>query len=243
MATPFEDLHDAVEAMMALVNTAAPDDGYVVPYLYLATVFDGVVGRRHGVGHDRHFGQGYMFLSFFKTVLWVMAITVPFMWWWPEAHGSKQSWAISTPALVGGLLFGMGAALNKGCAFSTLSRLGDGNLSMLVECGLRARRKLARLMATHANQLIQFTVQVFQYPLVSARHRDAKMKIDIAFALKISLAFGLVDVGLVLIEQGRQGGNFRIGHQACRESCRHAFERFARDIDVSHHLRIQRYHA
>ena len=77
-------------------------------------------------------GQGYMFLSFLKTVLWVMAITVPFMWWSPEAHGAQRSWGISTTVLLGGFLFGMGAALNKGCAFSTLSRLGDGQLSMLV---------------------------------------------------------------------------------------------------------------
>ena len=77
-------------------------------------------------------GQGYMFLSFFKTVLWVMAITIPFMWWLPEAHGAQRSWGISTTVLLGGFLFGMGATLNKGCAFSTLSRLGDGQLSMLV---------------------------------------------------------------------------------------------------------------
>jgi uncharacterized membrane protein YedE/YeeE len=77
-------------------------------------------------------GQGYMFLSFLKTVLWVMAITIPFMWWWPEAHGAQRSWGISATVLLGGFLFGMGAALNKGCAFSTLSRLGDGQLSMLV---------------------------------------------------------------------------------------------------------------
>ena len=77
-------------------------------------------------------GQAYMFLSFLKTVLWVMAITIPFMWWLPDAHGAQRSWGISTPVVLGGFLFGTGAALNKGCAFSTLSRLGDGQLSMLV---------------------------------------------------------------------------------------------------------------
>ena len=39
-------------------------------------------------------GQGYMFLSFLKTVLWVMAITIPFVWWLPEAHGGQRSWGI-----------------------------------------------------------------------------------------------------------------------------------------------------
>lgn len=77
-------------------------------------------------------GQAYMFLSFLKTVLWVMAITIPFTWWMPDAHGAEPSFEISTSILAGGFLFGMGAALNKGCAFSTLSRLGDGQLSMLV---------------------------------------------------------------------------------------------------------------
>ena len=77
-------------------------------------------------------GQGYMFLSFLKTVLWVIAITIPFVWWLPEAHGGQRSWGISATVLLGGFLFGMGAALNKGCAFSTLSRLGDGQLAMLV---------------------------------------------------------------------------------------------------------------
>jgi len=77
-------------------------------------------------------GQAYMFLSFLKTVLWVMAITIPLMWWLPDARGAEQSWGISPLVLLGGFLFGMGAALNKGCAFSTLSRLGDGQLSMLV---------------------------------------------------------------------------------------------------------------
>jgi uncharacterized membrane protein YedE/YeeE len=109
----------------------------VVSSLMLASVL-GFVAHRASVCTVRavaevvSVGQGYMFLSFFKTVLWVMAITMPLMWWWPDAHGANKTWAISTPALMGGLLFGMGAALNKGCAFSTLSRLGDGNLAMLV---------------------------------------------------------------------------------------------------------------
>jgi uncharacterized membrane protein YedE/YeeE len=109
----------------------------VVSSLMLASVLGFVAHRASvctvkAVAEAVTTGKGYMFLSFFKTVLWVMAITIPVMWWWPDAHGANKTWAISAPALVGGLLFGMGAALNKGCAFSTLSRLGDGNLSMLV---------------------------------------------------------------------------------------------------------------
>ena len=43
--------------------------------------------------------------------------------------------SIRTPflfALVGGFVFGVGAALNRGCSLSTLQRLADGEMSMLV---------------------------------------------------------------------------------------------------------------
>lgn len=108
----------------------------VVPSLMLAAILGFAAHRASvctvkAVAEVVSTGQAYMFLSFLKTVLWVMAITIPFMWWLPDAHGEQRSWGISTPTLLGGFLFGMGAVLNKGCAFSTLSRLGDGQLSML----------------------------------------------------------------------------------------------------------------
>src|SRR5260370_23642077 len=44
-------------------------------------------------------------------------------------------WQISTGALLGGFVFGLGAAINGACAFSTLARLADGQLAMLGALG------------------------------------------------------------------------------------------------------------
>ncbi len=77
--------------------------------------------------------RAYMLLSFAKIVLWVAAITAILVWLapFPETRAA-QVWALSPAALVGGFVFGVGAALNGGCAFYTLSRLGDGHLRMAV---------------------------------------------------------------------------------------------------------------
>ena len=76
--------------------------------------------------------RAFMLLSFAKTVLWVMAVTALLLWALPEAPGNLAGWQVSLTGLAGGLIFGMGAVFNKGCAFSTLTRLGGGQLSMLV---------------------------------------------------------------------------------------------------------------
>ena len=79
--------------------------------------------------------RAYMLLSFVKTILWVLAITLPLIWLLPGARASGPVWAISISILAGGFLFGVGAALNGGCAFSTLWKLGDGQLRMLLTLG------------------------------------------------------------------------------------------------------------
>ena len=79
--------------------------------------------------------RAYMLFSFVKTILWVLAITLPLIWLLPGARGSGPGWAISIFTLAGGFLFGVGAALNGGCAFSTLWKLGDGQLRMLLTLG------------------------------------------------------------------------------------------------------------
>lgn len=76
--------------------------------------------------------RAYMFLSFLKTILCVEIVSLFLMWWWPSAGGSDHAWALTWFSMAGGFLFGMGAVLNKGCAFSTLTRLSDGQLSMLL---------------------------------------------------------------------------------------------------------------
>ena len=76
--------------------------------------------------------RAYMLLSFAKTVLWVTGVTVWLVWWLGVAPPAPLGFGIVWPSVFGGVLFGIGAVLNGGCAFSTLTRLGNGNLGMIV---------------------------------------------------------------------------------------------------------------
>jgi len=80
-------------------------------------------------------GKAYLFASIGKSVLWVILITIPFLWFVPAARSSLVGWQFSSMALLGGLVFGMGAAINGACAISTLTRLADGQLRMLTTLG------------------------------------------------------------------------------------------------------------
>jgi len=66
-----------------------------------------------------------------KAVLWVMAVSVPILLFLPGTAAPNRSYAITVAAITGGFLFGVGAAVNGGCAFSTLGHLANGNLWML----------------------------------------------------------------------------------------------------------------
>lgn len=76
--------------------------------------------------------RAYLLASFAKTVLWVIGITTVLVWWLDAATPGRLSIAIVFPGLFGGFLFGIGAVMNGGCAISTLTRLGSGNLGMVV---------------------------------------------------------------------------------------------------------------
>ncbi len=76
--------------------------------------------------------RAYMLLSFVKTILWVIAVTMPLIWWLPVAPVPSPGWGVSMGAVVGGFLFGVGAAVNRGCAFSTLIRLANGQVKMVL---------------------------------------------------------------------------------------------------------------
>src|SRR5262249_32220395 len=75
---------------------------------------------------------GYMLASIGKSVLWVVAVTLPFFWLMPAAGISLSGWPLTSSALLGGFLFGVGAAVNGACAVSTMARLVDGEGGMLM---------------------------------------------------------------------------------------------------------------
>ena len=79
---------------------------------------------------------GYMLVSVGKSVLWVWAVTIPIFWLMPALGTGIGGWSLTGYAMLGGLLFGLGAAINGGCAFSTMARLVDGDGKMLATvCG------------------------------------------------------------------------------------------------------------
>ena len=73
----------------------------------------------------------YMFASVGRSWLWIWALMFPVIWLLPAA-ASGNGWALTAQALFGGLLFGFGAAVNGGCAYSTMTRFVDGEGGMLV---------------------------------------------------------------------------------------------------------------
>ena len=76
--------------------------------------------------------KAYMMATMLKAVLWVMAVSLPILLFLPESAAPNRSYAITVAAIAGGFLFGVGAAINGGCAFSTLGQLANGNLWMLI---------------------------------------------------------------------------------------------------------------
>ena len=77
----------------------------------------------------------FMLASIGKSALWVTALTLPFLWLMPAAASHIGGWRLTTTALGGGLLFGIGAAINGGCAYSTMTRLMDGEVRMALSIG------------------------------------------------------------------------------------------------------------
>jgi hypothetical protein len=76
--------------------------------------------------------RAHMLGSFLKTMLWVIAVTfvIDFIFH-PVSAKPLHFWSFSPLALIGGFVFGAGAAVNGGCALGTLGRLGSGELRML----------------------------------------------------------------------------------------------------------------
>ena len=75
--------------------------------------------------------RAFMLASFAKTSLWVVGITLLVAWILPADFAQMSGWKLSILTIGGGVLFGVGATINRGCAFSTLTRLGGGNLGMV----------------------------------------------------------------------------------------------------------------
>ena len=73
--------------------------------------------------------RAHFLWSFAKTALWVMAAAA--LGGVLTLDAQFRHWPLSAASVIGGVLFGLGAGLNGGCTFSTLTRLTDGNLNLI----------------------------------------------------------------------------------------------------------------
>lgn len=84
-----------------------------------------------GVAEIMSVRTGHMFGSIAKTMLWVALLILPFLLLMPYATTAYRGWTLTGQALFGGFLFGVGAAINGACAYSTMARLVDGEGRMV----------------------------------------------------------------------------------------------------------------
>jgi uncharacterized membrane protein YedE/YeeE len=76
--------------------------------------------------------RAFMLISVGKSILWASAITLPFFLLSGRSVPPAGAWQLSGLAMLGGFTFGVGAALNGACVYSTMTRLADGEVRMLV---------------------------------------------------------------------------------------------------------------
>jgi uncharacterized membrane protein YedE/YeeE len=76
--------------------------------------------------------RAYMLTSFLKASIWVTGIALIFTEIFSLTPVQTDGWELSPKSVIGGLMFGIGAALNRGCAVSTLTRLGSGNVGKIL---------------------------------------------------------------------------------------------------------------
>jgi hypothetical protein len=75
--------------------------------------------------------RALMLASVGKSILWASAVTIPFFLLSMSAPPQSGAWTLSITAVLGGFTFGVGAALNGACVYSTMARLADGEGAML----------------------------------------------------------------------------------------------------------------
>jgi hypothetical protein len=131
--------------------------------------------------------RAYMLASIGKSILWVLTITIPIVWLVPATHADMTGWGFSGVALLGGFVYGIGAALNGGCAFSTLNQLADGKLRMLVTFAGFCFGVLTDLALARTGRL----------PLPAR----APVPLDVLSPWAIAIAAGLVIWGLFEIQR------------------------------------------
>lgn len=80
------------------------------------------------VGEVMSSRSAWVFASFLKVILWVTLINGLLDLWMPGSGRPLSAAPVDLIALAGGFIFGIGAGVNGGCSFSTISKIAQGNL-------------------------------------------------------------------------------------------------------------------
>jgi uncharacterized membrane protein YedE/YeeE len=113
--------------------------------------------------------RAFMLISFAKTVVWIELVTIPLTWLFPDVRANRHMLGFSWAAVTGGIIFGIGAAVNRACAISILSRLGEGELSMLLAiAAMLFGAAIAADMAGLSNSAIQQPLANLDEPSTAA---------------------------------------------------------------------------
>jgi uncharacterized membrane protein YedE/YeeE len=92
----------------------------------------GSVCTVRAVAEAMHARTFMMFGSVVKSVLWIVAVTLPVFLIIPATAASVGGWQLTLLAAAGGFVFGLGAGINGACAYSTMARLAEGEAAMVV---------------------------------------------------------------------------------------------------------------
>ncbi len=119
--------------------------------------------------------QAKVLTSFGKIILWAFGSTLILEWVFGITPIETSKYSLNLQSLLGGLILGIGAVLNGGCALHTLIRLGRGDLGMLIS--------LAGISASiFVFKSIQLTI-----PTISISHVTSPFSIDAQYKLILSI--------------------------------------------------------
>lgn len=110
-------------ALLVLLLLLVAATGFVAHRASLCTV--------RAVAEILNAGSAHMLASFFKAALWAALVYGLLLLVFTPQTARFPAFEPRALAIAGGFVFGIGAAINGGCSYSTLQRIADGDLAGL----------------------------------------------------------------------------------------------------------------
>ena len=119
--------------------------------------------------------QAKVLASFIKIILWAFGSTIILEWVFGISPIETSNYSLNLQPLLGGLILGIGAVLNGGCALHTLIRLGRGDLGMLIS-----------LAGISASVFVLKSIQI-TIPTISTTHITSSFSMNTQHKLILSI--------------------------------------------------------